>query len=144
MSISTSFKMSTQSLERHLFFQGVQRIEHVQTFVKIKVFDKGPFYFMSCEWDGAEMRFKHLGIKISTLRSFITPGWDWYTFLNERLGMFYKAARSRAQANGKVCLNHCSVRRLKVRRQSFIIWGDVKRRWQEAGRGQRYVFGPAR
>lgn len=31
----------------------------------------------------------------------------------KRLGMFYKAARSRAQANGKVGLNHCSTRHLK-------------------------------
>lgn len=80
------------------------------------------------------MHLKHLGINISTLRSFITPGWYRYTFLNERLGMFYKAARSRAQANGKV--NHRSIRHLKVKRQSFIIWGEVTGGWQGAGRGQ--------
>lgn len=51
--------------------------------------------------------------------------------------MFYKAARSRAQANGKVRSNHFSIEQLKVRRQSFIIWGDVTGDWQEAGRGQR-------
>lgn len=82
------------------------------------------------------MHLKHLGITISTLTSSITPGWDQYTFLNERLGMFYKAARSRAQANGKVSLNHCSIRHLKVKRQSYIIWGEVEGEWQEAGRGQ--------
>lgn len=92
--------------------------------------------FSSHESDEPEMHLKSLGIKISTLRSFITPGWYRYTFLNERLGMFYKAARSRAQANGKVGLNHRSIRHLKVKRQSFIIWGEVTGEWQEAGRGQ--------
>lgn len=82
------------------------------------------------------MHLKHLGIKISSLTGFITPGSDQYTFLNERLGMFYKAARSRAQANGKVSLNHHSIRHLKVKRQSFIVWGEVKGEWRKAGRGQ--------
>lgn len=63
------------------------------------------------------MHLKHGGIKISTLKSSITPGW--YTLLDERLGMFSKAAR--AQANGKVSLNHCKSRHLKVKRQSFIV-----------------------
>lgn len=49
---------------------------------------------------------------------------DQHTSLNERLGMFYKAARSRAQANGKVGLTHGSNRLLKVKRQSFVISGQ--------------------
>lgn len=78
----------------------------------------------------------NVGIKISSLTGFTTPGSDQYMFLNERLGMFYKAARSRAQANGKVSLNHRSIRHLKVKRQSFIVWGEVKGEWRKAGRGQ--------
>lgn len=50
--------------------------------------------------------------------------------------MFSKAARSRAQANGKVSLNHCKIRLLKVKRQSFIIRGEVRGQSQGAGRGQ--------
>lgn len=42
-----------------------------------------------------------------------------YTILNERLGMFSKAARSRAQA--KVSLNDSASLRLKVKRQSFPL-----------------------
>lgn len=72
------------------------------------------------------MHLKHQGIKISTLKSFITP--DWYPLRDERLGMFSKAARSRAQANGKLRLKHCESLHLKVKRQSFIIWGEVERK----------------
>lgn len=107
----------------------------MQTFVAMSI-DWGsvlPFRLHDC--DGHGMHLKHLGIKISTLKTFITSGWYRYTFLNERLGMFSKAARSRAQANGKVSLNHCKIRLLKVKRQSYII-REVRGQSQGAGRGQ--------
>lgn len=83
------------------------------------------------------MHLKHLGVTISTLRNLLTPSWDRWdrcTLLNERLGMFYKAARSRAQDNGKVCLHHRSIRHLKVKRQSFLSeekWKENERRGWE-------------
>lgn len=53
----------------------------------------------------------------STPQSCTTPAW--YTILNERLGMFSKAARSRAQA--RVRLNHSASLHLKVKRRSFPL-----------------------
>lgn len=57
--------------------------------------------------------------------------------------MFYKAARSRAQANGEVGLNHSSIRHLKVRRPSFIIGGGVTGENDRKLGEAKVRFGPA-
>lgn len=57
--------------------------------------------------------------------------------------MFYKAARSRAQANGKVSLNHRSIRHLKVKRQKALS-SEEKRKENDGKLGEAKVrFGPA-
>lgn len=87
--------------------------------------------WIRCTTHGHVMQFKHLGTDRRSNK---------HTFLHERPGMFYKAARSRAQANGKVRLNHRNVQWLKVKEQSLNVWGDGTRTWQGVRSGQHRVW----